>query len=177
MRKSSKTALGGIIAALSLVLMLVSNFIPFLTYALPAVAGAVLMIMVIEINRRWAFCSYVAVSLLSLMILADKETAMMYVAFFGYYPIAKNIFESHLPAFWEKLCKFLLFNIAVVVAYAIIIYVFNLPIDELEEYGKWAVPVLLLMGNIIFVLYDYLLTKLVTIYLKLWRRRFRGIFK
>ena len=177
MRKSSKTALGGIIAALSLTLMLLSTVIPFLTYVLPAMAGIILMIMVIEIGRKWALVAYAAVSILSLLILADKETALMYVAFFGYYPIAKSVIEEKLPAVWEYIVKFLLFNVAVVTAYVLILYVFRLPVGGLDTFGKWTIPLLLLMANVMFFLFDYTLSKLVSIYMSVWRKWFRKIFK
>lgn len=177
MRKSSKTALGGIIAALSLTLMLLSTVIPFLTYALPALAGIILMIMVIEIGRKWAFCAYAAISILSILILADKETAMMYVAFFGYYPIAKSIIEDKMNKTIGFIIKLAIFNIAIVAAYLAIIYLFKIPVDGMEDFGKWTVPILLLMGNIIFVLYDYVLSRLVFGYMTKIRKYFRRIFK
>ena len=52
MKQSSKCALGGIVAALSLVLMISVAIIPFLTYALPAVAGALIIFIVVEIDRK-----------------------------------------------------------------------------------------------------------------------------
>ena len=177
MRKSSKTALGGIIAALSLVLMLLSTIIPFLTYVLPAAAGIILMVMVIEIGRKWALGAYAAVSILSLLILADKETAVMYAAFFGYYPILKSAIEEKLSRVWEWIVKFLLFNGAVVVAYLLIIYVFRLPVDGMDTFGKWTIPLLLVMANVMFFLFDYVLSRLVYLYLHQWRKWFRKIFK
>lgn len=177
MRQSSKTALGGIIAALSLVMMLLSTVIPFLTYVLPAFAGAVLILMVIEINKGWAACTYAAVSILSLILLADKETAMMYVAFFGYYPIVKNVYESKLKKLPCIIVKFLTFNASVVAAYLAMIYIFAIPIEGMDDFGKATIPVLLVMGNVLFILYDYVMTRFITIYSIKFRKRFRNLFK
>lgn len=177
MRKSSKTALGGIIAALSLVLMLLSTVIPFLTYVLPAMAGIILMIMVIEISRKWALAAYFAVSVLSLLILADKETALMYAAFFGYYPIAKSVIEEKMKRIPELITKFLLFNSAVIIAYVLMIYVFQLPIEGLDDFGKFTIPILLVLANIMFFLFDYTLSRLVSLYMGKWRKHFIRIFK
>lgn len=178
MRKSSKTALGGIIASLSLTLMLLSTVIPFLTYALPALAGVILTAMVIEIGRKWAFCAYIAISVLSLLILADKETAMMYVAFFGYYPIAKSIIEEKIQTkITGYILKLLIFNISIIAAYLVIIYLFKIPVDGMDDFGKFTVPILLLMGNVVFVLYDYVISRLVYLYVTRLRKYFRRIFK
>lgn len=178
MKNSAKTAMGGMISALSLTIMLLTAVIPYLTYALPAIAGALLVIMVIEINKKWAFCAYAAISILSFLILPDKEAAMMYVAYFGYYPILKPLLESKISN--NTLCwlaKAVVFNVAVVLAYVVIVNVFGIPIEEMEEYGKWGLIGLLALGNVMFVLYDICITRLVTLYLKKWQKRFRKLFK
>ncbi len=178
MRNSAKTALGGIITALSLVIMLLTAVIPYLEYALPAIAGALLILMVIEINKKWAVCAYAAVSILSILILANKETAMMYIAYFGCYPILKPVLESKIKN--NGVCllvKLLVSNAAIVAAYIIIVKVFGIPIEELENGGKWILPALLAAANIMFVLYDICLTRLVTVYLLKWQKKFRNIFK
>lgn len=177
-RNSSKTALGGIVAALSVAMMFLTAVIPTLTYALPAAAGVLLIIVVIEIDKKWAFGVYAAVSLLSLLVLPDKEAAMMYVFFFGHYPIVKAILEGTLQnraVLWILKC--LIFNVSVVAAYLIILYVFQLPMDEMEEFGKWGVWALLGMGNVVFVIYDVALSRLVTLYMLKWRKTFRKILK
>lgn len=178
MKNSAKTALGGMIAALSLVVMLLTAVIPYLEYALPALAGALLVLMVIEINKKWAFCAYVAVSILSFLILANKEAAMMYIAFFGYYPILKPALEGKIKQNWLCwLLKALVFNAAVVAAYFIIVKAFGIPIEDLEEYGTKILPFLLLLGNLMFVLYDICITRLVTLYLLKWQKKFRKLFR
>lgn len=176
-RQSTKVALCGIISSVSVVLMFMTGLVPFLTYTLPAVSGALLAIIVIEINKKWATGAYIAISLLSLLIVADKEAAMFFVAFFGYYPIIKEVIENKLPKVLEWIVKLLLFNVAAVAAYAVIIYVFGIPFDEMEQYGKYSVLILLAMGNVIFVLYDYCMTSLITLYYQRWQKTFHNLFK
>ena len=176
-QNSSRTALGGIIAALSVTMMLLTTVIPVLSYALPAIAGVLLILIVIEVDKKWAFGVYAAVSLLSLLILPDKEAAMMYVFFFGHYPIMKAILEGKCKGFVLWLFKFLLFNVSVVAAYLIIIYVFQLPFEEMEEYGQWAVYGLLGLGNIVFIVYDIALSRLVMLYELKLRRFVRHLFR
>lgn len=157
--------------------MFMTGLVPFLTYTLPAVSGALLAIIVIEINKKWATGAYIAISLLSLLIVADKEAAMFFVAFFGYYPIIKEVIEDKLPKVLEWIVKLLLFNVAAVIAYVVIIYVFGIPFDEMEEYGKYSVLILLAMGNVIFILYDYCMTSLISLYYQRWQKSFHNLFK
>lgn len=177
MKKSSVTALGGMLAALSVVFMFMTGLIPFLTYAMPAICGALLILLVVEANAKWALGVYGAVSVLALLLAPDKEAAVMYVAFFGYYPVVKSFFEGRCSKAVGWILKFLLFNIAIILAYVVIIYVFNIPLDEMEEFGKMAVPVLLGMGNIVFLVYDIALTRLISTYLSNWQKQFRKIFR
>ena len=168
MKQSSKTAFGGILTALSVVLMFLTGVIPFLTFALPALAGALLILIVMEIGSKWALCVYAAVSILSLL---------MYAAFFGYYPVIKSFLESKLPRVFEWIVKFLIFNAAMVLAYLVIIFVFGMPLDEMEEFGRYAVPILLGMGNVVFFVYDIALTRVIGAYLHRWRKSFHRLFK
>lgn len=177
MKKSSVTALGGMLAALSVVFMFMTGLIPFLTYAMPAFCGAILVLLVIEANVKWSLGVYAAVSILSLLLVPDKEAAVMYVAFFGYYPVMKSFLEGRFSKTISWILKFLLFNVAIVLAYVVIIYVFNIPLDEMEEFGKMAVPILLGVGNVVFFVYDIALTRLISTYLSSWQKKFRKIFR
>ena len=89
MNHSGKVALGGIITAICTTLMFLTGLSPIGTYALPAFAGVTLMVIVIELNPRWAWMVYIAVSVLSALLAADKEAVVLFIIFFGYYPILK----------------------------------------------------------------------------------------
>jgi hypothetical protein len=96
MKTSFKVSLSGVIGALSLVLMLLTSVIPFGTFAFPAFAGMLLISIVIELGNSWAFLVYFTVSTLSLLLLTDKEAALYYVIFLGFYPIVKGLIEKML---------------------------------------------------------------------------------
>lgn len=176
MKQSSKTAVCGMVAALSVVIMMLT-VIPVMTYSAPAFAGILLMVIVIEINKKWAFGVYVAVGILSLLLAADKEAAVMYVAFFGYYPIIKAILESKLPKLLEWISKFLIFNVTMVASYFVLIRVFGLSMDDMNELGKYGPLILLAMGNVVFVVFDIAITRLATLYIYKWQKPFRKLFK
>lgn len=177
MKQSSKCALGGIVSALSLVLMISVAVVPFLTYALPAVAGVLIVFIVVEIDKKWAFGVFSAVAILAFLLVPDKEVAMMYIAFFGYYPIIKAVLESRLPVALSWIVKVLLFNLTMVAAYLVLIFVMGIEVDEITEYGMIAVPMLLGAGSITFIAYDFALTQIITLYLVKWRKYFKRYFK
>ncbi|MBR4450375.1 MAG: hypothetical protein IKS39_00890 [Clostridia bacterium] len=177
MKQSSKCAIGGIVAALSLVLMISVAVVPFLTYALPAVAGAMMVFAVMEINKKWAFGIYVTVAILGIFLVPDKEVAVMYLAFFGYYPILKALIESKCRGVIEWALKLLSFLVTMVVSYYLMIKFMGVTIDETETWGRWAIPILLGMGTFAFIIYDIALSKLVYIYNLKWRKHFKRYFK
>lgn len=174
---SNKTTLGGIIAALSIALMFITGIIPVLTYAVPAAAGVLLTVIVIEINKKWAFGVYAAVGLLSIILVADKEAALMYIMFFGYYPILKAVVEKHCTKTVSWIIKYVIFNVTMVAAFLMSVYVFKIPFDAMEKYGKAAALLLLLIGNIVFFIFDLMMTNLITLYLFKWQKILKRIFK
>jgi hypothetical protein len=174
---SFKVALGGVAAALSLLLMILAGVTSTLVYAIPMITGALLMMLVVEFGQGFASLIYIAVSIISLLILGNKEAAIMYIGFFGYYPIFKSILEKHLKGFVCWIVKYLIFNVAMVASYFIVTKIFMISFEDVESFGKFALPLLLLAGNVLFVMYDVVLTRLVSIYLYRWRKFVKRMFK
>lgn len=177
MKQSSKCAIGGIVAALSLVMMISVAIIPFLTYALPAAAGLLIVLIVIEIDKKWAFGVYATVAILGVLLVPDKEVAVMYLAFFGYYPIIKAVFESRFPLWLALILKILVFLATISGSYWLMIKFMGLEIDEMETFGAVAIPILLGTGLVAFILYDFAVSKLILLYDMRFRKYFRRYFK
>lgn len=83
MSKSIRVAFCGIMTAFCTLLMFLTGLVPVGTYALPALAGVLLIVVVIEMGTGWAWSVYAASSVLSLFIAGDKEAAMLYIVFSG----------------------------------------------------------------------------------------------
>ncbi len=178
MKSTKLTALGGIVTALSVMFMFLSSLIPFMTYVVPAFAGLLLIVTVEEVELKWSAYIYFAVSVLSLLVIADKESAVMYAFFFGYYPIIRVIVNDHVKnKALNVILRFLIFNVSVVLGYLLIIYVFAIPIEEMEEFGKYTNLFLLGLGNVTFVFYDIVVRNLTIIYNKSWHDRVNKTFK
>ena len=168
-RNTFYVALGGLVTAVSIIIMLFT-VIPNVTIALPALAGVLLIAVVMEIGPKWAFLIYAAVSILSLLLSPDKEAAVFYIAFFGHYPILKRFLEG-IPAKWVQwLCKFLLFNACMTASYLILVFVMGAP----QEFkGALYLSGLAVLFNATFFIYDFALTRLVVLYQNKIRKMFR----
>ncbi len=166
MRKQTiRVALCGVLSGLSVVIMAASIVDPALSYCIPMVAGALLLVPSIEFGTGAAMMAYAAVSFISMMLLPSKESPLMYVFLFGLYPVIKKYFERIQRRLPEYLAKFAYFNIAAAAAVSIATFVLGIPLDD-GTLGKWAVPLMLLFGNAAFALYDYTLTLAVTLYVR-----------
>lgn len=174
LKRTSRVALGGMVAALSVVLMLLTGVLPFLTYAVPAMAGMLMVVTVIECGRKWALMVYIAVSLLSLLLAPDKVAAFVFVFFLGYYPILKSVLE-HIPTrFLEWLVKLVIFNVSITAAYIVMIYGLQMPdvMTEMGGLGRFTGVVTLGLANIVFVIFDKALTRVISFYMTIFRPKF-----
>lgn len=178
MRESMKSALGGMIAALSVVVMLITYLSPFLVYTAPPFAGALLIVILEEIDRKWAFGVYTAISLLSLFLIADKEAAVFYAMFFGYYPILQHFLIGR---FRKKgvvtVLGCVVFNLSLFVAIWICSFVFHVDYSEFAEAGKIFAVLFILLMNVCFLFYDFLLRKLCLLYKLRFQPLIRRIFR
>ena len=163
-------------AALATAFMLLS-FFPYLTYAIPAIAGLFIMTVVIEINNKWALLSYI-VSAILVMIFAEFESRFLYVCFFGYYPMVKALVEKIGKSFIEWIIKFAVFNASVLSVYLIFSKVFDsLALEDFGELGKYGAYILLVLGNVVFVLYDITISRAAMVYMKILHPKIKRLLR
>ena len=116
----------------------------------------------------WA--AWVSVSILSLLLVTDRETALVYV-FFGWYPMVRPrvaAIRSKALRFGMKLliCNGLIFTL-----YGLVLRLMGLTSDLLEA-TKVMNALLLVLGNIVFLLLDLVLVRMT----QLWRFKLRKRF-
>lgn len=157
MRNSSTKAiaLSSMLAAVALVIMCLGGLIPFATYVCPMLCALVGYLVLQFCGRKLAWIWYVVVSVLSLVMGPDKEAAGVFVVL-GYYPILKPIFDR---SRFRWLWKLLLFNVAVTLLYAVVLRILGLDSvsGEFTEFGTWGLVIMLVLGNVTFILLDRLL--------------------
>ena len=165
-KTSSRIALGGSMGALSLVCLLLTVF-PYATYALTALASFFLFPVIIECGKKWGAAVYVATALLALLIVPDIEAKALYISFFGMYPLLKSVAErANRVAEWA--IKLAVFNTAAVLTYGVLLGLRLLPMADFAVgslVGPVALAVLLAAGNVVFVIYDIGLTRVLSVYI------------
>ena len=183
MHKNKKTvpsgmrvALCGVLAALSASCMLMT-FIPAGEYALPALAGMLLVPAVIELGVGAGWMSFAAAALVTLILPVSVEPKLLFVLFFGYYPVLKATAESRFPRLVELAIKLASFNAAMIASYSLLVFIFNFDMSVFEIAGISLPWLILLIGNAVFLVYDFALTRVITGYMAAIHPAVRKIFK
>jgi len=154
---ASNIALGGILAALAVVIMSMGTLIPIATYVCPMLCAIVLQLILRICGQRIAWGWYGAVSILSLLMAPDKEAAAVFLTL-GYYPILKPVFDRKKG---KLLWKLAFFNAVILVTYWLLMHLFGFDqiTAEFSEMGILLTAVMLILGNITFFLLDKLLER------------------
>ena len=151
-------ALGGVMAALAIVVMCLGGMIPLATYVCPMFCAVLLTVVLSIAGKRVAWAWYGAVSILAVLMGPDKEAAAVFV-FLGYYPIIKPWLDRRkLSVIW----KLAAFNAAIFVMYSFLIHVLGLAelTEEFAEMGTVLAIITLVLGNATLFVLDRLLTVL-----------------
>ncbi|MBP3703986.1 MAG: hypothetical protein J6I98_00500 [Clostridia bacterium] len=164
--KTSRVALCGVIAALSVVVLFLTGIIPVATIALPAVAGCFLIAVVAETNARYGMAVYAVVSLLSIFLVPDREATLMYIVFFGYYPALYGLLSRIRNRALCWAAKLFVFNAAMIAEGAAAVLMLSVPLEEMMPYGWISIPVMLVLFNLVFVLYDRSMNGLIVMYIR-----------
>ena len=167
-KTTRRLAAAALLAALGTVLLAVGALVDVLDLSMAAIAALTVVFAVIELRGPYPYLIYAVTSLLGLLLLPSKTPALIYALFAGYYPIVKAVFERHFPRPVAWLFKILLSNAALALSVFLVVRFFMAP-GSVERWHYW----LLLIGTPVFILYDYALTKLITVYLLRWRGRLR----
>lgn len=150
-------ALGGVMAALAVIIMSIGGLIPVATFVCPMLCMLLLQFVMKSSGPRIAWAWYGAVTLLSVLLGPDKEAATIFVAM-GYYPIVKPAFDR---AKFGVIWKALLFNSVTLLLYWLLIHLFGMDAlaGEFQELGVAMTAITLLLGNVTFFLLDRVLGK------------------
>ena len=155
--EARKIAFGGMFAALAAVIMSLGGLIPVATFTCPMLCMLLLAFVTRMCGNRIGWAWYGVVAVLSLLLGPDKEAASVFV-FLGFYPIVKPRFDRLRFAVIPKLA---LFNVLILTMYALLIRLFGVSQigAEFAEVGRVLTVVMLLLGNVIFLLLDWVLTR------------------
>lgn len=162
MKNSKVIAYSGVATALSVVMLFLGSIFWVLGYTMPLVASLVMIILLDSISQKSALLTFISTSIISFILLNDKECVLLYILFFGYYPLIRDKINDIKSKFLSYLLKFITFNAAMVLTQVLCVYVFGIPFDDML--GKWGIVLFVLCLNLVFVVFDKLYTLLLRLY-------------
>ena len=169
--QSRKIALCGVLCALAVVILLLGGLLAVAIYCAPLLAMAVLLPVLEEYGPRTAGAAYGAVALLALLLVPDRETALVYVCF-GWYPILRPRIAA-LPSLPVRLvCRLGVCGLSMFLLYGVTIRLLGLTAVTEELGGGWLTAVLAVLGFAVFLLLDLALGRLTVLWHRKLRRRF-----
>ena len=148
MKQSKIIATCGMMTALAVVIMIIGALMGIGMYVSPMFAGLCLVPVGEKFGKKYHICLWLAVSMLSFMLVPELEQNLMFVCVFGSYPILYSYFQK-LSQKIRIVAKLLYFNV-VIIALEYIIMTLLVP----EVFEPIWLAVLLLGANFVFVCYD-----------------------
>ena len=140
--KAVRVVYPAIFGALALVLLYLGTMVPTGTWGIAAVAGIMPVFAVLSSGLASGFLCWAGVTLLAFLLLPDKFLALLFGALFGLYPVLKGVIE--------RLRK--------------------LPMESLPT-ALSVVWILYLVGNVVFLVYDFGLSRLISFFMARLGRR------
>lgn len=169
--QSRKVALCGVLCGLAVVFLLLGGLFSLAVYCAPLLAMAVLLPVLEEYGPGTAGAAYGAVAILALLLVPDREAALVYV-FFGWYPLLRPRIAA-LPSLPVRLvCRLGVCGLSMFLLYGVTIRLLGLTAVTEELGGGWLTAALAAMGCAVFLLLDLALGRLTV----LWRRKLRRRF-
>lgn len=166
LNKTRVLALCSIFSALGVIILYLGSLIEVIDLSMAVVASLLVVIAVIEIGGIYPWLIYAVTSVLSMLLLPNKFVAVVYFAFMGFYPILKEKMER-IKGIVCALLKLGVFNLCLLAMWGVS-KLFVIPFET--AYGIAVTAVVL---NLVFVLYDFALTRLITAYVCVWRKKLK----
>lgn len=157
---TKEIARGGLLTAAAVALLYIGGTVTYIGPAACLMAGVTSAVPLLRRARlKTAVTLYLAVSILSALLVPRKIEVAAYILFCGLYPIVKFCVECYAPRRRQMDLKLAYFNIMLVIAATLAIFVF-LPQFSLSGFRLLVVWV---AANIVFVIYDVALSRLIAL--------------
>ena len=148
-----RTAICAMMAAVSVVLMMLGGILELGMYAAPLFAGLCFIPVGQKYGRKYHIVLFAATGILCFLLVPNVEENLIFAGLIGWYPVVRPALQK-LPGFVRLIVKLAVFN-AVVVAIEWLVMTVLAP----EAVGGILLWVLLILGNITFLVYDCLIPR------------------
>ncbi|MBQ3553733.1 MAG: hypothetical protein IJA08_03550 [Clostridia bacterium] len=172
---AKKMAFSAIMMALAVLCLFGASTLPSAKISVLALTSVFGTVCVAEYGAKYGMIHYVGVSLLSLLLIPKKMMVIIYLLFIGYYPIVKMYVERLNKRWLEWILKLLIFNLFLVLAF-FVFRTFFLPSLEsiLAKIAVYYLPAVVVLLEAVFVIYDYVLSYIISYYYQVLQAKIHG---
>ena len=159
-KKTRNLTLSALFTALSVIILYIASVWPTGQLGLTAVASLFVAAAIIESGLLFGIYVYITSSLISILIVPNRITPILFILFFGFYPIVKSLIEKNKQLIIQIIAKLVVFNISLTVIW----FLFSELVLAFINFDL-NIIFIFLIGNIVFILFDYGFTKLIWFYI------------
>ncbi|MBQ8588989.1 MAG: hypothetical protein IJ486_00835 [Firmicutes bacterium] len=143
-----------LMTAAGVVLMIFGSLMGIATYAMPMIVGLALIPLGKRYGLKYQLTTFAATALLSLMLVSNVEQSLLFLAFLGWYPAVRPGLQRIKPKLLRFVIKLVVFNVPVILVEWLVMTLL-VP----EDMDHWFLWILLTLGNITFLVYDFAMPK------------------
>ncbi len=168
MKNTKKLSFAALMSALGVAFMYGGAMLEVLDLSTAALASICVLLVLVELGTRYAWLTFAVTGILALLLLPQKFAALLFLGFLGFYPMAKALFERRFRGWRCLVLKVLLLNGCTALMLLAVRYVMT--------EALWFEIMTLVLANIVFVVYDIALTRLLRAYVFVWRKKLKMKF-
>jgi len=159
-KKTRNLTLSALFASLTVISLYIASVWPTGLFGLVAFASLFGTATVIEAGLAPGIYVYLVSSMLSMLIIPNRAAPLLFIFFFGYYPVVKSLIERIRLIIIQWALKLLLFNLSLTVIW----FFFR---GLIFNFGDKAPNLIFIYlgGSIVFALFDYGYTKIIWLYI------------
>lgn len=158
--RTRNLTLSAVLVALNVVFLYLAVIFPTGRMGFVAVSSLFVVAGVIEMGLGPAILVFIGCSILSALILPDKTAVIVYVLFFGYYPVVKSLAERMRSKVLSWAIKLAVFN----AAFTCMWFLFKSLLFD-SKYLELNLLLIYPAVNLIFVVFDIGLSRLISFYI------------
>ena len=173
--KAKNIALGGILVALTTIVLYATSILPISTLAILTIASSLIPVCIIISNIKTSIFVYISSSLIA-FFLVPINIWFLYFIFFGVYGIIKYFIERIRKEKLEIVLKIVFFNISFIIGFIIMQNILGINIiaglealmSRFFNNSSKAISTIILwiVAQPIFLIYDYAMTMIITFYME-----------
>lgn len=166
--KTLRLAVCAILSALGVVLIYFGSLIEVLDMSAAVLASVGCIFAAIEFGGAYPWLIYAVTGVLSLILVPNPISALMYILFFGFYPIIKLRLDKK-----GRLARLILKELAFNLSLAVLLILWKFVFSAGAEESPVLYVVFIILAEIAFPVYDLALSKLSLMYFAKIRPKIR----